>query len=441
MSSYRGATAHTPGASPRGDARSRRGQSLGKQDDPATGEQPGRKPVAGLVGSAPLVLLDAAAAWAVPSSAALAAMTANVTTSDAPPVTGSARPGPPQINHEGGWQDLVGHWGKGLPHLPVTPRAPVLPRISVPPLMTPGSATDATTTTGRATTAAGATGASSTTSGNTANSAATGIMPVFSSNGGQIGVAVVNPATQAVELVGQGGAVLGVIEQRNEAINLLGAGGAVIGSLTVSPVTGQMILSVPDAAGTGATTTAGGQGAAMAVPVFDVAGTQIGAAVLNQAIGLPELIGTDGNVLGLIQQQPTGAIALIGAGGTVIGSFTTNPATGQEILTAHTPATAPAATAPAAPVTTATSATASAQQPGATSAAVPVFDSSDIQIGLAATNPATGAVELLGASGGTILGVIAQQSNAINLIGAGGTVLGSFAIDQATGHVLFVPAA
>jgi len=337
---------------------------------------------------------------------------------------------------------------------------------------TGGTATGTTgsTTTGTgmgSTTMTGTATGGTTTSSTTGTPAAQASVPVFSSSGSQVGIAVTNPATGAAELIGQGGTILGVVQQQNGAVNLVGAGGAVLGSFALNQATGQVILSAASASGvtgtgttagsgtsttgtrTGATTgttTSGQSMAATSVPVYDSAGTQVGVVVTNPATSTPELIGAGGSVLGIVQQQ-NGAVNLVGAGGAVLGSFALNQATGQVVLTAGggtgtamngtTGMTTAGATTTSATTGTMTGTT----TPGAmASAAVPVFDTGGIQIGLASTNPTTGAVELVGANG-TILGVIAQQNGAVSLVGSGGTVLGSFGVNQATGQVLFAPAA
>jgi hypothetical protein len=53
------------------------------------------------------------------------------------------------------------------------------------------------------------------------------------------------------------------------------------------------------------------------------------------------------------------------------------------------------------------------------------------------TNPATGAVELIGAD--SVQGVVQSANGMVNLVGAGGQVLGSFAVSQA-GQVILTPA-
>jgi hypothetical protein len=292
---------------------------------------------------------------------------------------------------------------------------------------------------------------------------------VFSTSGNQVGVAVTNPLTGTPELIGQGGTILGVIQEQNGMVSLVGAGGTVIGGFALNQATGQVIISAAAASGaaTGMTTAAPGTAApgtaasgtaapgtaapgpqAAAVPVYDSAGTQIGVAVTNPATGTPELIGAGGSVLGVIQQRG-GMVSLVGSGGSVIGSFAlSQPAghvvfttgAGAAVATAGTPATGGTATGMTTAGATTTSATTGATMAGATATAVPVFDGSGIQVGLATTNPTTGAVELVGVNG-TILGVIAERSGTVALIGAGGTVLGGFGISQATGQVLFAPGA
>jgi mucin-2 len=314
---------------------------------------------------------------------------------------------------------------------------------------TTGTTTPGTTTTGTTTTGTTTTGTA--TSGTTASGqqAAATAVPVYDSTGTQVGVVVTNPATGTPELIGAGGTVLGVIQQQNGMVSLVGSGGTVIGSFALNQATGHVTISAPAAASgttttatTGTTTTgtatSGQQAAATAVPVYDSTGTQVGVVVTNPATGTPELIGAGGAVLGVIQQQ-NGVVSLVGSGGSVLGSFALNQATGQVVFTAGGGTTTGMTTTTGATTsTTTTSATTGTTMPGATATAVPVFDTSGIQVGLATTNPTTGAVELVGVNG-TILGVLAQQNGAVALIGAGGTVLGSFGTSQATGQVLFAP--
>lgn len=203
-----------------------------------------------------------------------------------------------------------------------------------------------------------------------------------------------------------------------------------------------------DSAGTTAAaattgTTSSAQAAANPVPVFNSMGTRVGTAVQDPTTGTVQLLGPTGIVLGTIQQRD-GTVDLIGAGGAVLGNFALNSAN-QVTLTA------PGTAGSTATGTTTTSATTTmGGTPGATTGAgaatgatggtaVPVFDAGGIQIGLATTNPATGAPELIGFSG-NILGVIAQQDNAVNLLGQGNAVLGSFTVNPA-GQVLYMPAA
>jgi hypothetical protein len=173
---------------------------------------------------------------------------------------------------------------------------------------------------------------------------------------------------------------------------------------------------------------------ASVVPVFNTSGSQVGVAVMNPATGAVELVGPGGTVLGVVQQR-SGAVNLVSAGSAVLGSFAADQANGTVIFM-------PATTAVGTSGSTASTGTASmgTVTTAATSgAAVPVFNSSGIQVGIAETNLATGAVELVGLSG-NLLGVIVQRNGAVDLVGAGGAVLGSFAADQANGTVIFMPA-
>jgi hydroxyethylthiazole kinase-like sugar kinase family protein len=81
---------------------------------------------------------------------------------------------------------------------------------------------------------AGSTSGEETGNAVSANTGATSrAVPVFNSKGNQIGAAVVNPATGAVDLVGPGGRLLGAVEQHSGMSQLVGAGGALLGRLGV----------------------------------------------------------------------------------------------------------------------------------------------------------------------------------------------------------------
>jgi hypothetical protein len=130
-------------------------------------------------------------------------------------------------------------------------------------------------------------------------------------------------------------------------------------------------------------------------------------------------------------------VNLVGSGGSVIGSFSVNQSTGQVVLGAPGASTSASGTnTTLASATTGSASTGTATTASTTSTtAVPVFDTSGIQIGIAAVNPATGSTELVGWNG-TILGVVTQQNGMTNLVGSGGAVLGGFAVNQATGQVV-----
>jgi hypothetical protein len=165
--------------------------------------------------------------------------------------------------------------------------------------------------------------------------------------------------------------------------------------------------------------------------VFNSSGSQVGVAETNPATGAVEFVGLNGNLLGVIVQQ-NGAVDLVGAGGAVLGSFAVNQANGSVIFM-------PATTATGTVATTAATTTAMSQGTASSAAPLPIFDSMGIQVGVAVTNPATGAVELVG-QGGVVLGVVQQQNGAVYLVGAGGSVLGSFAVNQANGQIIFTTA-
>jgi hypothetical protein len=122
------------------------------------------------------------------------------------------------------------------------------------------TATGTTTTTTGATSGTGGTATSGTATSGTAGNTTSGTeVPVFNTSGSQVGVAVVNPATGAVELVGPGGAVLGIVQQQNGAVNLIGAGGAVLGNFAVNQANGTVIFTtVGGAASSGNTSPTGG---------------------------------------------------------------------------------------------------------------------------------------------------------------------------------------
>jgi hypothetical protein len=284
-------------------------------------------------------------------------------------------------------------------------------------------------------------------------------VPVFNGSGAQVGSAVLDQATGAVELVGPSGTILGAVQQQNGMLNLVGSGGAVIGSFSYNPNTAQVLLGAPgtgtstsatgttvtgtttgSTAGTGTTTTASASASAPAsVPVFNSSGAQVGSAVLDQATGAVELVGPSGTILGAVQQQ-NGMLNLVGSGGAVIGSFSYNPNTAQVLLGAPGSGTSTGTTATMTSTTTAdTSSTGAVTTASTASTAVPVFDNSGIQVGVAALNPATGATELVGYNS-NILGVVAQQNGTIYLVGSGGTVIGGFTVSPATGQVVFTPA-
>lgn len=69
---------------------------------------------------------------------------------------------------------------------------------------------------------------------------------------------------------------------------------------------------------------------------------------------------------------------------------------------------------------------------------VPVFDGEGNPVGSTVTNPVTGTVELVG-PGCSILGVIVARDDTADLIGAGGAVIGTFALGPATGQVVLSP--
>jgi hypothetical protein len=284
-------------------------------------------------------------------------------------------------------------------------------------------------------------------------------VPVFNTSGSQVGAAVMNPATGAVELVGPGGAVLGIVQQQNGAVNLVRAGGAVLGNFAADQANGTVIFMPATTAvgtsgrtastGTAPTGTVTAATSGTAVPVFNNSGIQVGVAETNPATGVVELIGPNGNLLGFIVQR-NGAVDLVGAGGAVLGGFAANEADGTVIFMPATATTGTAATTAATTGTAATtvSTTGTAATTAATTtsqgvtppaAPVPVFASMGMQVGVAAMNPATGAVELVG-PGGAVLGVVQQQNGAVNLVGAGGAALGSFAVNQANGQLTFTPA-
>jgi hypothetical protein len=457
--------------------------------------QPGKKALTlGLIGSAAIVLPAAAAfASSHPALTALpidstthtaqaparATLTADVTTNASSASVPSAAQGgnwvpngnghtPSPLMHSGDR-----HRGHRNEHRgQFQPRSSTTSPISVPPMIpyepntgwdssatstpaAPGTTTTSTasglaatgsasgtTSAGATTTGSAATGAGAT--GNTTSSAAA--LPVFNSSGTQIGTAVSSSATGPVQLVGSNGATLGVFQQQNGAVNLIGPNGAVIGNLTLSQ-SGQAILTTTATTGTSATassvtassttassTTASSTTASSGqtpVPVFDSAGTQIGVATENLSTGAIELIGSDGTSLGTIQQQ-NGAVDLIGSNGAVLGSFAANQSTGQVVLTING-STGSTATTTSATTANSTAGTTATEMAGA---AVPVFDSGGIQIGVASVNPVTNATELVGTNG-AILGVVAQQNSSVVLVGSGNAVLGSFAVSQATGQVLF----
>lgn len=70
---------------------------------------------------------------------------------------------------------------------------------------------------------------------------------------------------------------------------------------------------------------------------------------------------------------------------------------------------------------------------------VAIFNLQGTEIGVVAVNPATGSVEFIDLNG-NIIGIVEQEaSGAVVCIGAGGAVVGEFAIDQANGLVVFLP--
>jgi hypothetical protein len=69
------------------------------------------------------------------------------------------------------------------------------------------------------------------------------------------------------------------------------------------------------------------------------------------------------------------------------------------------------------------------------SASVPVFDGEGGRVGSTVTNPVTGTVELVSPAG-SILGVIVPRDDTADLIGAGGAVVGTFALCPDTGRVI-----
>jgi hypothetical protein len=454
------------------------------QEEPA---QPGKKALTlGLIGSAAIVL-PAAAAFAS-SHPALTALPIDSTTHSAQAPARATLTADVTTNASSAAAQ-GGNWvpnGNGHTHSPrmhsgdrnrghqnehrgqFQPQSSTTSPISVPPMIpyepntgwdssatstpaAPGTTTTSTASglaaTGSASgaTSAGATSAGATTTGSTATGAgATGnttssavALPVFNSSGTQIGTAVSSSATGPVQLVGSNGATLGVFQQQNGAVNLIGPDGAVIGNLTLSQ-SGQAILTTTATTGTSTTAssaTASGTTASSGqtpVPVFDSAGTQIGVATENLSTGAIEVICSDGTSLGTIQQQ-NGAVDLIGSNGAVLGSFAMSQSTGQVVLTVNG-STGPTATTTSA--TMANSTTAGTTATEMAGAAVPVFDSGGIQIGVASVNPVTNATELVGTNG-AVLGVVAQQNSSVVLIGSGNAVLGSFAVSQATGQVLF----
>jgi len=450
------------------------------QEEPA---QPGKKALTlGLIGSAAIVL-PAAAAFAS-SHPALTALPIDSTTHSAQAPARATLTADVTTNASSASAAQGGNWvpnGNGHTHSPrmhsgdghrghqnehrgqFQPRSSTTSPISVPPMIpyepntgwdssaTSTPAAPGTTTTSTASglaatgSASGATSAGATTTGSAATGAgATGnttssavALPVFNSSGTQIGTAVSSSATGPVQLVGSNGATLGVFQQQNGAVNLIGPNGAVIGNLTLSQ-SGQAILTTTATTGTSTTAssaTASGTTASSGqtpVPVFDSAGTQIGVATENLSTGAIEVIGSDGTSLGTVQQQ-NGAVDLIGSNGAVLGSFAVSQSTGQVVLTVNG-STGPTATTTSA--TMADSTTAGTTATEMAGAAVPVFDSGGIQIGVASVNPVTNATELVGTNG-AILGVVAQQNSSVVLIGSGNAVLGSFAVSQATGQVLF----
>jgi hypothetical protein len=176
---------------------------------------------------------------------------------------------------------------------------------------------------------------------------------------------------------------------------------------------------------------------APAVPVLNTSGGQVGVAVTNPETGAVELVGPGGTLLGVVQRR-SGAVNLVRAGGAVLGSFAVNQANGTVIFMPATTAVGTSgSTASTGTASTGTASTGTVTT--AATSAVPVFNSSGIQVGVAETNPATGAVKLVGLNG-NLLGVIVQRNGTVDLIGVGGAVLGSFAVNQANGTVIFMPA-
>lgn len=73
-----------------------------------------------------------------------------------------------------------------------------------------------------------------------------------------------------------------------------------------------------------------------------------------------------------------------------------------------------------------------------TDACVPVFNTDGVEVAIAVVNSVTGQIDLVGPAG-NIIGVVEQEGSALVVVGAGGAVVGTLAVNPATGQVIFAP--
>jgi hypothetical protein len=70
---------------------------------------------------------------------------------------------------------------------------------------------------------------------------------------------------------------------------------------------------------------------------------------------------------------------------------------------------------------------------------VQIFNTNGTLFAFALANPVTGQVDLLNPVSSVIIGVVEQEGSTVVVIGASGAVIGTLALNEATGQVVFEP--